>query len=119
MRLWIWFTVAVLMLVDALGYTVGAIGPMRRALNPAETSWRKRLPFDLMLENQGLYLGAAMPLVGGFIEAKQRGAASALFGLALASCAYTLTTVPLPTPQRTCDPARARAVLIVIGFAVP
>jgi hypothetical protein len=34
MRHWIWFAVAVLMLVDAVGYTFGASGPIRRALSP-------------------------------------------------------------------------------------
>ena len=95
MRQWIWFAAAALMLVDAVGNTVGAIGPIRRALSPTEPYWQKRLPLNLMLANQGLYLGAAMPLVGAVIEAKQPGAAFALFGLTLATCIYTLVTVSL------------------------
>lgn len=115
---WIWYAVAVLMLVDAVGYTAGAIGPIRRALDPAEPYWQKRLLLNLMLANQGLYLGAAMPLVGAVIETRQRGAAIALFALTLATCAYTLVTVPLFTPRDSAHaiPRALASVLIVIGF---
>lgn len=117
--IWLWYAVAALMLVDAVGYTFGAIGPIRRALNPAEPYWKKRLLLNLMLANQGLYLGAAIPLVGAVIEAQQRGAAFALFGLTLATCVYTLITVPLFTPRdsRHAIPRALAAVLIVVGFA--
>ena len=69
--IWLWYAVAALMLVDAVGYTFGAIGPIRRALNPTEPYWQKRLLLNLMLANQGLYLGAATPLVGAVIETQQ------------------------------------------------
>jgi hypothetical protein len=120
MRHWIWFAVAALMLVDAVGYTFGAIGPIRGGLSPTEPYWQKRLLLNLMLANQGLYLGAAIPLVGAVIEAQQRGAAFALFGLTLATCVYTLVTVPLFTPRDSVHviPRALAAVLIVIGFAV-
>ena len=118
--IWIWFVMAALMLVDAVAYTFGAIGPIRRALNPSEPYWRKRLLLNLMLANQGLYLGAALALVGDVIEAQQRGAAFALFGLTLATCVYTLVTVPLFTPRDTAHviPRALAAILIIIGFAV-
>ena len=105
---------------DAVGYTFGAIRPIRRALNPTEPYWQKRLLLNLMLANQGLYLGAALPLVGAIIETQQRGAASALFGLTLATCIYTLVTVPLFTPRDSghAIPRALAAVLIVIGFVV-
>ena len=99
--IWLWYAVAVLMLVDAVGYTFGAIGPIRRALNPTEPYWQKRLLLNLMLANQGLYLGVAIPLVGAVIETLQRGMAFALFGLTLATCIYTLVTVTLFTPRDT------------------
>jgi hypothetical protein len=63
MKHWIWFAVAALMLVDAVGYTFGAIGTIRRGLNSTEPYWQKRLLLNLMLANQGLYLGAAIPLI--------------------------------------------------------
>jgi hypothetical protein len=120
MRHRIWFAVAILMLIDAVGYTLGAIGPIRRGLNPTEPYWQRRLLLNLMLANQGLYLGAAIALVDAVIEAQQRGAASALFGLALATCVYTLVTVPLFTPRDTAHviPRVLAAMLIIIGFTV-
>ncbi len=73
-----------------------------------------------MLANQGLYLGAAIPLVGAVIETQQRGAAFALFGRTLATCIYPLVTVQLFTPRDSghAIPRALAAVLIVIGFAV-
>ncbi len=118
--IWLWYAVAALMLVDAVGYTFGAIGPIRRALNPTEPYWQKRLLLNLMLANQGLYLGAATPLVDAVIETQQRGAAFALFGLTLATCIYTLVTVPLFTPRDSghAIPRALAAMLIVIGFTM-
>jgi hypothetical protein len=115
---WIWSAVAVLMLVDAIGYTLGAIGPIRRALSPTEPYWQRRLLLNLLLANQGLYLGAAMSLVGAVVEAHQPGEASALFGLTLATCVYTLVTVPLFTPRDSAHviPRALAAVLIIVGF---
>jgi hypothetical protein len=119
-RHWIWFAVAVLMLADAVGYTFGAIGPIRRALSPAVPYWQKRLLLNLMLANHGLYLGAAIPLIGAVIEVQQRCAALALFGLSLATCVYTLVTVPLFNPRDSAHviPRALAAVLIVIRLAV-
>ena len=118
--IWLWYAVVALMLVDAVGYTFGAIGPIRRALNPTEPYWQKRLFLNLMLANQGLYLGAAIPLVGVVIETQQRGAAFALFGLTLATCIYTLVTVLTFTPRDGghAIPRALAALLIVIGFVV-
>ena len=115
---WLWYAVAALMLVDAVAYTFGAIGPIRRALNPAEPYWHKRLLLNLMLANQGLYLGAAIPLVGALIVPQEPGAAHALFGLTLATCIYTLVTVPIFTPRDSGHviPRALAAVLIVVGF---
>lgn len=116
---WLWYAVAALMLVDAVGYTFGAIGPIQRALKPAEPYWQKRLLLNLMLANQGLYLGAAIPLVGALIVAQEPGAAHGLFGLTLATCIYTLVTVPIFTPRDSghAIPRALAAVLIVVGFA--
>jgi hypothetical protein len=108
------------MLVDAVGYTFGAIGPIQRALSPTEPYWQKRLLLNLMLANQGLYLGAALPIVGAVIEAHRRSAGLALFALTLATCVYTLVTVPLFTPRDSAHviPRALAAALIVVGFAV-
>ena len=107
------------MLIDAVTYPVGAIGPIRRALGPTDPYWRKRLLLNLMLANQGLHLGAAMALVGAVIGAGHRDAPLALFGLTFAACVYTLVTVPLVTPRDSAHviPRALAAVLIVVGFA--
>jgi len=118
--LWLWYAVAALMVIDAVGYTGGAIGPIRRALKPSEPYWQKRLMLNLMLANHGLYLGAAIAIVGAVIETRRTGAAVALFGLTLATCIYTLVTVPLFTPRDSGHviPRAIAAMLIVIGFAL-
>ena len=117
---WIWYVVTALMLVDAVAYTFGAIGPIRRALNPTDPYWQKRLHLNLLLANQGLYLGAAIPLVGAIIETQQPGTADAFFWLTLATCIYTLVTVPIFTPRDFghAIPRALAAVLIVIGLFV-
>lgn len=114
----IWFAIAALMLVDAVAYTFGAIGPIRRALNPTDPYWQRRLLLNLMLAAQGLYLGAAVPLTGAIIESRRPGTAHALFGLTLATCIYTLVTVPIFTPRDIghAIPRALAAVLIALGF---
>lgn len=62
-----------------------------------------------MLANQGLYLGAALPLAGAFIETQQQGAALALFWLTLATCisrwrpcrSSPRATAGMPSPARS------------------
>ncbi len=121
MRRWIGFAVPVLMLVDAAAYSLGAIGPIERGLNAAEPYWQKRLRLNLMLANEGMYLGAAVPLIGAIVDRRQRGTARTLFGLTLANCVYTLVTVPLFTRRDSAHmiPRALAAMLIVIGFALP
>ena len=118
MKYWIWYAVAVLMLVDAVGYTFGAIGPIRSALSPAEPYWQKRLLLNLMLANEGMYYAAAVAIVGAVMKAHQQREAAALFALTLATCVYTLVTVPLLTPRDNAHviPRALAAVLILIGF---
>ncbi|TPG22265.1 hypothetical protein EAH87_00080 [Sphingomonas koreensis] len=119
MNHWILYAVTALMLVDAVAYTFGAIGPIRRAINPVEPYWQKRLLLNLMLAAQGLYLGAAIALVGTIMEVHQRGSGAPLFWLTLATCAYSLVTVPIFTPRDIghAIPRALAAFLIVIGFA--
>ena len=119
MKEWVWFAVAALMLVDAIGYTFGAIGPIRQSLTPAEPYWQKRLLLNLMLANEGMYLAAAIAILGAIMKAHQQRGSSALFGLTLATCVYTLVTVPLLTPRDSAHvvPRALAAVLIIIGFS--
>ncbi len=94
--------------VDAVGYTLGAIGPIRCALNPTEPYWQKRLLLNLMPANQGLCLGAAIPLVGAVIEAQQRRTTLVFFGLTLPTCIYTRVTVLLSPRATVGMPSRTR-----------
>ena len=118
MKTWIWYAVAVLMLVDAVGYTFGAIEPIRRALSPTEPYWQKRLLLNLMLANQGMYLAAAVAFMGAVMKAHQQRGAFALFALTLATCVYPLVTVPLLTPRDSAHivPRALAAAMILIGF---
>ena len=118
MKSWIWYAVAVLMFVDAVGYTFGAIDPIRRALNPADPYWQKRLLLNLMLANQGMYLAAAIALVGAVMQVHEQRGAFALLALTLATCVYTLVTVPLLTPRDSVHviPRAIAAVLILLGL---
>jgi hypothetical protein len=118
MKTFIWFAVAALMLIDALGYSFGAIRPIRQALNPADAYWRKRLLLNLMLANQGMYLAAAVPWLGAIAETHQRGSGHMLFWLTLVSCVYTMITVPIFTRRDSVHviPRAFAAVLIIVGF---
>ncbi|WP_036171511.1 hypothetical protein [Massilia sp. 9096] len=120
MKTFIWFAVTALMLMDAVGYSLGAIGPIRRGINPVDPYWQKRLLLNLMLANQGMYLAAAVPLVGAIAEMHQPGTGHPLFWLTLATCVYTLVTVPIFTRRDSMHvlPRAFAAVLIVIGFVV-
>jgi hypothetical protein len=114
----LWFAVAALMLLDALGYSVGAIRPIRQALNPPDAYWQKRLLLNLMLANQGMYLAAAVALVGAIAELHQHGTGHVLLWLTLASCVYTVMTVPVLTRRDSVHvlPRALAGVLIVIGL---
>lgn len=120
MKTAIWFVVAALMLIDAVGYSFGAIRPIRQGLDPKDAYWQKRLLLNLMLANQGMYLAAAVPFVGAIGELRQHGAGYVLFWLTLATCAYTMITVPILTPKDSVHvlPRAIAAVLIVVGFSL-
>jgi hypothetical protein len=120
MNTFIWFAVTALMLMDAVGYSFGAIGPIRRGIDPADPYWQKRLLLNLMLANQGMYLAAAVPLVGAIAEMHQRGTGHAMFWLTLATCLYTAVTVPIFTRRDSVHilPRACAAVLIVIGLVM-
>lgn len=121
MRQWVWFVVAILVLLDAIVYSLGAIGPIRSALKSDESYWNKRLLLNLMLANQGMYLAGAIGVVGAVMETKERGSGVPFFGLTLATCIYTLVTVPIITPRDSAHviPRTLAAALIIMGFTAP
>ena len=97
--IWLWYAVAALMVIDAVGYTGGAIGPIRRALKPSEPYWQKRLMLNLMLANHRLYLGAAIAIIGAVTVIRSR------FGV---SWNRTLVHLASPTDFQFAGPAAER-----------
>jgi hypothetical protein len=87
-------------------------------MSSAEPYWQKRLLLNLMLANEGMYVAAAAAFIGAVMKMNQQRGASALFVLTLATCVYTLVTVPLLTPSDSAHtiPRALAAVLIVLGF---
>ena len=109
---------AVLMIVDAIGYSSGALGPLQRIFGPTDPYVKKRLTLNLLLANQGLYFAGFTAVVGAVYINKQPQAANAIELLCLLTCIYTLITVPLLTPRDWPHvlPRGLAAVLIVVTW---
>jgi hypothetical protein len=90
---------AALMIVDAVGYSLGALGPLQRVLGPTDPYVKKRLTLNLLLANQGLYFAGFAAWVGVVYSNTQPQAAQAIELLCLLTCVYTLITVPVLTPR--------------------
>ena len=86
------------MLLDAVGYSLGAFGPIRRALRSDDPYWTRRLTLNLLLANQGLYFAGLAAVVGAVYVDTQPQAANAIEALCLLTCVYTVVTVPVLTP---------------------
>jgi hypothetical protein len=116
----LFFVAAVLMLLDAIGYSIGALRQLQRALAPADAYLRKRLLLNLMLANAGLYFTALIALAGAYLQAVSRYAANLVMAIALLACLYSVVTVAVLTPRDwTHALLRAVAVIsIVVGLAV-
>ena len=59
----LFFAAPALMMIDAVGYTFGALASIQRAVAPADPYWKRRLMLNLLLANQGLYFAAAGALI--------------------------------------------------------
>ena len=110
---------AALLLIDALGYSLAAVGPIQRALTADDQYWKRRLKLNLLLANQGMYFAAVAALLGSYFVHTQREAATAIEILCLLTCLYTVLTVPLFTPRDWTHglPRAIAAVLILMGLA--
>ena len=95
-------------------YSIGAIGPLRRALTPDNEYWARRLLLNLLLANAGLYLTAIFTLVGAYV------ASPAVMGVGVFACAYTAATVSVLTPGDWphAIPRAFGGVLILVGLIV-
>jgi hypothetical protein len=90
---------AVFMLLDAVGYSLGAVGLIQRALSPVDPYWKRRLTLNLLLANQGLYVAGLAAVLGALYIDTQPQAANAIEILSFLTCAYTVITVPIITPE--------------------
>src|SRR5215472_5940056 len=93
------FAAATLMLIDGIGYSLGALAPIQRALNPPDLYWKRRLTLNLLLANQGLYFAGLAALLAAYFTNTQPQASTAIAGLCLLTCVYTAITVPIFTPR--------------------
>lgn len=111
---------AALMLLDAVGYSVGALGPLRRALKSDDPYWTRRLTLNLLLANQGLYFAGLAAVIGAIYIDTQPKAANAVEILCFLTCVYTVVTVPVLTPKDWPHvlPRAIAGVLILIAWMV-
>jgi hypothetical protein len=108
------------LLLEAVGYTFGALRPLCKALAPSDPYLKSRLLLNLMLANAGLYLTSLYTFAGAVIEGMSQPAASTVLGITLLACTYSLVTVPVLTPRdwgHTLFRAAA-AALIIAGLLV-
>jgi hypothetical protein len=112
------FAAAALIVIDPIGYSVGALAPIHRALALADPYWRRRLTLNLPLANQGLYFAGIAALLGAVYAETQPQAASALAALCFLTCAYTVVTVGTLTPKDWTHvlPRAIAAVLILAAW---
>ncbi len=109
---------AVLMLLDAGLYSLGALGRIRAALNPPDAYWNRRLLLNLLLANMGLYFTALFTGIGAFLAGSTPNAARLVLGLGVVVCLYSAVSVPLLTPKDWPHtlPRVLAGVLILVGL---
>lgn len=105
------------MLLDAVGYSFGALGPIRAALSPSDAYWSRRLLLNLLLANAGLYLTGFFALAGAYLSGAQPAAARVIMTLSLLSCLYSVLSVPMLTPSDWphAAPRAVAGLLILVG----
>jgi hypothetical protein len=111
---------AILMLVDALGYTFGALSQIHKAIGPKDSYWDKRLFLNLMLANAALYFTAFIAFLGVKIRSYDKTAGNQIMVLCLGFCLYTLVSVLLITPSdwKHAIPRTIAAVLLSIALVI-
>jgi len=116
----LFFAAAALMIIDAVGYSLGAVAPIQQALKPVDPYWKRRLTLNLLLANQGLYFAGIAAIIGAVFVDAQPQAANAIGGLCFLSCAYTVVTVPALTPKDWPHvlPRAIAAALIIVALAI-
>ncbi len=111
---------AVLMLFDAVSYSLGAIRAIRAGVKAPNAYWDRRLLLNLLLANMGLYFTGLFTLIGAFLAGSMPGAAQLVLLLSIVVCLYSVVSVLLLTPKDWLHPLpRAlAAVLIAVGLFI-
>ena len=111
---------AVLMLLDAASYSLGAIRPIRAGVKAPDAYWDRRLLLNLLLANMGLYFTALFTFIGAFLAGITPQAAQLVLLLSIVVCLYSGVSVTLLTPKDWLHtlPRVLAAVLIVIGLLI-
>jgi len=111
---------AALMLLDAVLYSLGAIRPIRAGVKAPNAYWDRRLLFNLLLANMGLYFTALFTLVGAGLSRTTPGTAQPVLLLGIVVCLYSGVGVLLLTPRDWLHtlPRILAAVLIGIGLLI-
>ena len=114
----LFISAATLMLIDAVGYSLGALQPLHRALTPRDPYLNRRLLLNLMLANAGLYFTSIFTFVGAYVRVVSLPSASIIMAVSMLVCFYSVVTVPFLTPKdwRHAIFRAVAGVLIVIGF---
>src|SRR5260370_7919482 len=95
---------AVLMLFDAVSYSLGAIRAIRAGVKAPNAYWDRRLLLNLLLANMGLYFTGLFTLIGAFLAGPMPGAAHLLLLLSIVLRLYRLASMLLPTPNDSPPP---------------
>jgi hypothetical protein len=109
---------AILMLVDAFGYSFGALFQIHKAINPKDAYWDKRLLLNLMLANAALYFTSFIAFLGVKIRSYDKHAGNQIILLCLGICLYTLVSVLLITPSdwKHAIPRTVAAILLLVAL---
>ncbi len=114
----LFYTAAALMLLDAILYSVGALGGIQVELAPSNVYWSKRLLLNLLLANAGLYFTALFTFIGAYLASVARNTASPVLIMSGLVCAYSAISVPILTPKDWAHtlPRIGAGILIIIGL---
>jgi hypothetical protein len=114
----LFFTAGLLMLLDAIGYSIGVVGKLQQAVAPADDYLRKRLQLNLMLANAGLYFTAFFALAGATLESVSSYAGHVIMAIAFLACLYSAASIPLLTPRdwKHAVLRGVAAILILVGL---
>src|SRR5262245_60693001 len=118
LRVLLFLVGGLLMLLDAVLYTVGALPRIFQAMHPENDYWAKRLRLNLMLANAGLYFTALFTLIGAWIATVAPDPARLILAFGVIVCLYSVISVRILTPSDWPHtlPRLAAAILMSVGL---